>query len=72
MLAKADGGRLRCVLPTRARPPDRFDTDHLSEVESCNDVNELTFTADDVLDRVRQHGDLLTHLHDTTAPRPAR
>jgi bifunctional non-homologous end joining protein LigD len=41
------------------------------EVENCTHTAQLTFTADDVLDRVQQHGDLLARLDDTRAPLPA-
>lgn len=43
-----------------------------AEVEQCTHVAQLTFTADDVLDRIRRHGDLLAPLADTQAPPPAR
>jgi bifunctional non-homologous end joining protein LigD len=43
-----------------------------AEVESCTHVGQLTFIADDVLDRVEEHGDLLAQLEDTGAPLPAR
>lgn len=40
------------------------------EVATCSHVTQLTFTADDVLDRVARHGDLLADLDDTRAPLP--
>ncbi|SFW88421.1 DNA ligase D [Amycolatopsis australiensis] len=43
-----------------------------AEVEDCSHVAQLTFTAEDVLDRVQQHGDLLAELDETRAPLPAR
>jgi bifunctional non-homologous end joining protein LigD len=43
-----------------------------TEVENCSHVAQLTFTADDVLDRVQQLGDLLAELDETSAPLPAR
>ncbi len=39
------------------------------EVAACRHPNDLVFTADDVLDRVEEHGDLLAPLR--TADRPA-
>jgi bifunctional non-homologous end joining protein LigD len=42
------------------------------EVEACSHASELVFTADDVLDRVRQHADLLAKLEDTEAPLPVQ
>jgi bifunctional non-homologous end joining protein LigD len=38
------------------------------EVAACRHPNDLVFTADDVLDRVETHGDLLAPLHDETRP----
>ncbi|WP_328647692.1 DNA ligase D [Amycolatopsis sp. NBC_00348] len=43
-----------------------------AEVRACRHVSHLTFTADDVLDRVETHGDLLAPLLETQAPLPAR
>ncbi|MEV4049637.1 non-homologous end-joining DNA ligase [Amycolatopsis sp. NPDC049688] len=43
-----------------------------AEVENCSHVTHLTFTADDVLDRVQQHGDLLGPLGDSETPLPER
>lgn len=40
------------------------------EVRACRHVNHLTFTADDVLDRVGEHGDLLAGLDERRAPLP--
>lgn len=42
-----------------------------AEVHACRHVSRLTFTADDVLDRVETHGDLLAPLLETRAPLPA-
>jgi bifunctional non-homologous end joining protein LigD len=42
------------------------------EVEACRHVAQLTFTADDVLDRVAGHGDLLADLDNDRAPLPSR
>ena len=39
-----------------------------AEVETCTHAAQLAFTADDVLDRVQQHGDLLGSLDDSRAP----
>ena len=33
-----------------------------AEVESCRDPDDLVFTADDVLDRAEEHGDLFEPL----------
>ncbi|RSD25043.1 DNA ligase D [Amycolatopsis eburnea] len=41
-----------------------------AEVRACRHVSHLTFTADDVLDRVAEHGDLLTGLAEERAPLP--
>ncbi len=41
------------------------------EVRACRRATQLVFTADDVLDRVDQLGDLLARLDDTKAPLPA-
>jgi bifunctional non-homologous end joining protein LigD len=38
------------------------------EVRACRHVNRLTFTADDVLDRIEDHGDLLAGLAEDGAP----
>ncbi|WP_410618631.1 hypothetical protein [Amycolatopsis sp. cmx-8-4] len=43
-----------------------------AEVASCSHVTQLTFTADDVLDRIQRYGDLLASLDDSTAPLPER
>ncbi len=40
------------------------------EVRACRHVNHLTFTADEVLDRVDEHGDLLAGLRESRAPLP--
>ncbi|WP_439379178.1 DNA ligase D [Amycolatopsis lexingtonensis] len=40
------------------------------EVRACRHVSHLTFTADDVLDRVAEHGDLLAGLAAERAPLP--
>jgi bifunctional non-homologous end joining protein LigD len=40
------------------------------EVRACRHVNHLTFTADEVLDRVDEHGDLLAGLDESRAPLP--
>ncbi|MEV4145863.1 DNA ligase D [Amycolatopsis sp. NPDC049691] len=40
------------------------------EVSACRHVNHLTFTAEDVLDRVDEHGDLLAGLAESRAPLP--
>jgi bifunctional non-homologous end joining protein LigD len=40
------------------------------EVRACRHVNHLTFTADEVLDRVEEHGDLLAGLDESRAPLP--
>lgn len=40
------------------------------EVRACRHVSHLTFTADDVLDRVAEHGDLLAGLATERAPLP--
>jgi bifunctional non-homologous end joining protein LigD len=40
------------------------------EVRACRHVNHLTFTADDVLDRVVEYGDLLARLDENRAPLP--
>ncbi len=42
-----------------------------AEVEQCTHVAQLTFTADDVLDRVQRHGDVFAQLGNTTALLPA-
>ncbi|MEV6876197.1 DNA ligase D [Amycolatopsis sp. NPDC051128] len=41
------------------------------EVRACRHVHHLTFTAEEVLDRVEDHGDLLAGLDDSRAPLPA-
>nr|WP_081975761.1 non-homologous end-joining DNA ligase [Amycolatopsis sp. MJM2582] len=41
------------------------------EVRACRRPTQLAFTADDVLDRVTEHGDLLADLDGTRAPLPA-
>ncbi|MBE8517600.1 hypothetical protein ILP97_08795 [Amycolatopsis sp. H6(2020)] len=43
-----------------------------TEVEDCAHLVQLTFIAEDVLDRVQQLGDLLAGLDDTRALSPAR
>jgi bifunctional non-homologous end joining protein LigD len=40
------------------------------EVEACRRVEDLTFTAEDVLARVDTHGDLFADLHATRIPLP--
>ncbi|MEU0529113.1 DNA ligase D [Amycolatopsis tolypomycina] len=40
------------------------------EVRACRNAAQLVFTAEDVLDRVDGHGDLLADLHDTRARLP--
>ncbi|SFW85992.1 DNA ligase D [Amycolatopsis australiensis] len=40
------------------------------EVRACRHVNHLTFTAEEVLDRVDEHGDLLVGLAEERAPLP--
>ncbi|WP_372661712.1 DNA ligase D [Amycolatopsis kentuckyensis] len=40
------------------------------EVRACRHVNHLTFTAEEVLDRVDEHGDLLAGLAENRAPLP--
>ncbi len=40
------------------------------EVETCRHASQLVFTADDVLDRVDEHGDLLLNLPEKRAPLP--
>ncbi|WIX98741.1 DNA ligase D [Amycolatopsis mongoliensis] len=40
------------------------------EVRACRHVNHLTFTADEVLDRVEEYGDLLAGLAESAAPLP--
>ncbi|MEV6638899.1 DNA ligase D [Amycolatopsis sp. NPDC051371] len=40
------------------------------EVRACRHVNHLTFTADEVLDRVDEYGDLLAGLDESRAPLP--
>ncbi|MEU0797972.1 DNA ligase D [Amycolatopsis sp. NPDC005961] len=40
------------------------------EVRACRHVNHLTFTADEVLDRVAEHGDLLAGLAESRASLP--
>ncbi|WP_353074127.1 hypothetical protein [Amycolatopsis carbonis] len=42
------------------------------EVRSCRTPAELTFTAEDVLHRIDEHGDLLADLHDTRVALPGR
>lgn len=42
------------------------------EVHSCRDASELVFTADDVLDRVDELGDLFAMLQEHQAPLPDR
>ncbi|KDN21917.1 DNA ligase D [Amycolatopsis rifamycinica] len=42
------------------------------EVEACRHVTQLVFTADDVLDRVDDHGDLLLNLPEKRTPLPSR
>ncbi|MEV0074368.1 DNA ligase D [Amycolatopsis sp. NPDC050768] len=42
------------------------------EVSACRQAHQLAFTADDVLDRVNEVGDLLQPLPNTTAPVPER
>ncbi|MET9545977.1 non-homologous end-joining DNA ligase [Streptomyces sp. NPDC006627] len=44
------------------------------EVETCEDPEQLVFTADDIAPRLRDHGDLLGPLvtHDGARPLPAR
>jgi bifunctional non-homologous end joining protein LigD len=42
-----------------------------AEVRGCRRAQQLVFTADDVLDRVDELGDLLAALDDTRAPLPA-
>ncbi|WIX79225.1 non-homologous end-joining DNA ligase [Amycolatopsis carbonis] len=42
------------------------------EVRACRTTAELTFTADDVLHRIDEHGDLLADLHDTRVALPGR
>jgi bifunctional non-homologous end joining protein LigD len=41
-----------------------------AEVRACRAGGRLTFTADDVLDRVADLGDLLAGLDETRAPLP--
>ena len=41
-----------------------------NEIGNCTRPEHLTYTADDVLDRVTQLGDLLTHLTHTSTPLP--
>jgi bifunctional non-homologous end joining protein LigD len=43
-----------------------------NEVHACHHAQQLVFTADDVLDRVHEHGDLFAHLADTRATLPTR
>jgi bifunctional non-homologous end joining protein LigD len=40
------------------------------EVEACRSAHELVFIADDVVDRVDDHGDLLAELPERRAPLP--
>jgi bifunctional non-homologous end joining protein LigD len=40
------------------------------EVRACRHTGQLVFTADDVLDRVDEHGDLFAQVPDHTAPLP--
>ena len=40
------------------------------EVEGCRHAAQLVFTAEDVLDRIADHGDLLPGLNDTRATLP--
>jgi len=40
------------------------------EVTSCRHVNQLAFTADDVLDRIDEHGDLLLRMPEKRSPHP--
>ncbi|MEV0070951.1 hypothetical protein [Amycolatopsis sp. NPDC050768] len=42
------------------------------EVRACRTPAELTFTADDVLHRVDEHGDLLAELDATRVALPSR
>jgi len=42
------------------------------EVEACSHVAQLTFTAEDVLDRVTRYGDLLADLDDARSSLPSR
>ncbi|MEU4674257.1 hypothetical protein AB0F91_41420 [Amycolatopsis sp. NPDC023774] len=42
------------------------------EVRACRIPAELTFTADDVLHRVDEHGDLVDELPDTRVALPGR
>ncbi|WP_103349731.1 non-homologous end-joining DNA ligase [Amycolatopsis sp. CA-128772] len=43
-----------------------------AEVVGCSHVTQLAFTADEVLDRIQQHGDLLGSLDDSRASLPER
>jgi bifunctional non-homologous end joining protein LigD len=57
----------------RARPRPTVSTPvSWAEIENCEHVSELTFTADDVRARVEAHGDLFADLHTGHARLPSR
>jgi len=55
-----------------AAQPDRVHPLTWEEVCGCHDPEQLVFTADDVLDRVEEHGDLFAHFDETSTICPLR